>query len=117
MAGKGSAPGERRGGRQKGSANLSTREMKAIFQKPEDAEMMKAHLMAIAGNDKLPANHRVMAIHEFFDRGFGKATTPIKLQEGTGRWDWSRIPDDKLKLVDEVLRIAQTDGVVIDHDE
>ncbi len=101
-------------GRPKGATNLSTREMKAAAQ-AHGADII-AGLMAIFNDKNQPGNFRVMAGREVLDRGYGKVSRPVKVQEGFGRFDWSRIPDDKLKLVDEVLRIAQTDGVVIDHE-
>jgi two-component system OmpR family response regulator len=42
-----------------------------------------------------------------------KFATPVG---GAAAFDWDRIPDDKLRVVEETLRLAQRDGIVIDHE-
>lgn len=84
MAGKGSAPGERRGGRQKGVPNKANLEIKELARQygPEAV----SELARIAGLTKQPGSDneatRVAAIKELIDRGYGKATQPISGHDG-----------------------------------
>lgn len=79
MAGKGSAPGERRGGRQKGTPNKVTLEIRDLARVYGPTAI--AELARIAGLTKQPGSEneatRVAAIKELIDRGYGKATQPI----------------------------------------
>jgi hypothetical protein len=59
MPGGGSKPGERRGGRQKGSKNLSGRELRASIQ--EHGGDLVTGLMAIFNDPKQPADYRIRA--------------------------------------------------------
>lgn len=112
---RGAKPGERRGGRAKGTPNLSTRELRASIQ--ADASKYKQWLEDIAGNDDEPGNFRVMAIRELLDRGYGKPAQQIKATgDGAGRFDWDKVPIEKLREDHETLRLAQRDGIVIDHE-
>ncbi len=72
----GSKPGERRGGRQKGTPNRVTAELKLAFQKHGD-ELVEA-LLALTKSD----NERVRlgAIQAALDRGWGR---PSQAVEGT----------------------------------
>ncbi len=72
----GSKPGERRGGRQKGTPNRVTAEIKAAFQKHGD-ELVEA-LLALT-KDKDP-RVRLGAIQAALDRGWGKATQQIEAE-------------------------------------
>ncbi len=86
MAGKGSKPGERRGGRKKGTPNKATADVKAAAQQyTAEAVETLAHLMRTAESEQA----RVAAIREILDRGHGKAAqaianadenTPFKLE-------------------------------------
>ena len=93
MAGKGSAPGERRGGRQKGTPNKVTLEIRDLARSYGPAAI--AELARLAGLSKAAGSEnestRVMAIKELIDRGYGKATQviagsdelpPVKLEHG-----------------------------------
>lgn len=79
MAGRGSAPGERRGGRQKGTPNkvsLEIRELARAYGPEAIAELARlAGLTKGAGSDN--EQTRVSAIKELLDRGYGKATQVI----------------------------------------
>jgi hypothetical protein len=33
---------------------------------------------------------------------------------GTTKFDWSRVPDDKLRIVEETLRLGQREVIVIE---
>ncbi len=65
----GSKPGERRGGRQKGTPNKATADIKALAQEHTEAAMKE--LVRIFGKSESDAA-RVAAIKEIFDRGFGR---------------------------------------------
>jgi len=75
MAGRGSAPGERRGGRQKGTPNKVTVEIKEMARAYGPAAI--AELARLAGLTKAEGSEnegtRVAAIKELIDRGYGKA--------------------------------------------
>lgn len=70
----------KQGGRQKGTPNKATADIKAACQK-HGPEMVK-HLVEIAGNKEHPA--RVQAIKELLDRGYGKAAQPHTGEAGSG---------------------------------
>ena len=109
------ALGKKTGGRQKGSKNLSTRDMRAKAQAYGD-DMIEV-LVKIAKNGKLPPHDRITAAEKVLDRGYGKPAQQVKVQSnGAGRFDWDKVPIEKLREVHETLRLAQRDGIVIDHE-
>ena len=71
---RGSALGERRGGRVAGTPNRATIEVKAIAQQHGDA--MIAELVRIAKESTSDAA-RISAIKEILDRGYGKAPQAV----------------------------------------
>lgn len=73
---RGSAPGERRGGRQKGVPNKATAEIKALAQEHGPAAIKT--LVSIMKATKQPPAARVAAAKELLDRGYGKAAQPIE---------------------------------------
>ena len=88
--------------------------MRASIQ--ADASKYKKWLEDIAGNDKEPGNFRVVAIRELLDRGYGKPAQQVKATVTSDAFDWDRIPEHKLRMVEETLRLAQRDGIVIEHE-
>jgi hypothetical protein len=80
-SGRGSRPGERRGGRKKGTPNRSTRAIKELAQK-HGAEVIE-ELARIAFNAESEFA-RVAAIKELLDRGYGKSTQPVAANVLTG---------------------------------
>lgn len=77
---RGSKPGERRGGRQKGTPNKATADIKALASVySRDAVGTLAAIMADA--EKPPAA-RVMAAKELLDRAHGKAPQAITGADG-----------------------------------
>ncbi len=70
MAGVGSAPGERRGGRKKGTPNKVDKDIKAAFREHGPA-LVAALIKLTKSKDE---NVRVKAIQICLDRGYGKAT-------------------------------------------
>lgn len=71
---RGSKPGERRGGRQKGTPNKVTAEIKALAQEYAPTAMQELARLAIEAESEAA---RVAAIKEIFDRAYGKATQSI----------------------------------------
>lgn len=73
---KGSAPGERRGGRQKGTLNRATADIKALAQQyTGEAIKTLAEIMRTSENDTA----RIAASKELIDRGHGKSVQGVEL--------------------------------------
>ncbi len=71
---RGSKPGERRGGRQKGTPNKATADVKEAARQHGAAAVERlAYLMMHAESEAA----QVAAIKEILDRGYGKATQPV----------------------------------------
>lgn len=70
-SGRGSKPGERRGGRQKGTANKATASIRDIARQYTD-QAVEA-LVGVLTDES--ASARVAAAREILDRAYGKATT------------------------------------------
>lgn len=71
---RGSKPGERRGGRQAGTPNVATREIKVLIEEfAPDAIKELGRLSTSAKNEAT----RLAAIKEILDRRFGKASQII----------------------------------------
>jgi hypothetical protein len=88
---RGSKPGERRGGRKKGTPNKATAEIKDIARiYGPNAVQALAIMSGLAKADKsLPdvrlaesEQARVGAIKEILDRGYGKAAQPLTGEDG-----------------------------------
>ena len=72
---RGAKPGERRGGRKKGTPNKATASIREAAQRyTEEALLVLADVMK---DEEQPAAARVSAVKEIFDRGFGKATQAV----------------------------------------
>lgn len=72
---RGSKPGERRGGRKKGTPNKATVAIKDAAR--EYTESALDTLVSVMGDEDQPAAARVGAANSILDRGYGKATTVI----------------------------------------
>ena len=83
MAGKGSKPGERRGGRALGTPNKATADIKALAQKHAPAAMeFAAKLVNGPHGENGPSyDTRLRAAQFLVERGYGR---PIQAIEGTG---------------------------------
>lgn len=68
--------GTRVGGRQKGTPNKSTADIKALAQNYTDAALKELARLATKAESETA---RVSAIKELFDRAYGKATQAIDL--------------------------------------
>lgn len=71
----GSKPGERRGGRQKGTPNKVTADVRALAQKYGPKALKTLAEIMEAGEQ--PASARVSAAKELLDRAYGKSPQPI----------------------------------------
>lgn len=77
----GSKPGERRGGRQKGTPNKTTKDIRELAQKHGPAAIARAaHLMLHAESE----DTQLRAAQFLTDRGYGKAVQPVAGADGTG---------------------------------
>jgi len=80
MAGRGSQPGERRGGRRKGTPNKVTAEIREAAQTyTTEALEVLAEVMRKSKNDSA----RVMAANHLLDRGWGKASQHVDARVST----------------------------------
>lgn len=76
---RGSKPGERRGGRKKGTPNKATADLKAAAR-VYTAEALKTLASVMRASESDAA--RVGAAKELLDRGHGKAAQPITGEDG-----------------------------------
>lgn len=80
MAGGGSKPGERRGGRKPGTPNKVTADVRALAQRHGPGAV--ATLAEIMADKTQPAAARVSASKEILDRAYGKSPQPITDGDG-----------------------------------
>ncbi len=76
MAGVGSAPGERRGGRKKGTPNKVDKDIKAAFREHGPA-LVAALIKLTKSKDE---NVQLKSLQICLDRGYGKATQHIEAE-------------------------------------
>lgn len=81
-SGRGSKPGERRGGRKPGTPNKATASIRDIARE-YTGEAVKA-LVDVLRDEQQPASARVSAASAILDRGFGKPTTVLAGDEDGG---------------------------------
>jgi hypothetical protein len=78
---RGSKPGERRGGRQKGTPNKITADVRALAQEyGEDAIRELATILTTSENHSA----RISAAKELLDRGYGKSMQAVELTGADG---------------------------------
>ena len=83
---RGSAPGERRGGRQKGTPNKTTGEIREVARRYGPAVIERLAKMSgiIPGTPADSYAVQVAAMKELLDRGYGRATLPtVSDEDGT----------------------------------
>lgn len=81
-SGRGSKPGERRGGRRKGTPNKATASLKDQAREyTSDALLTLSSIMADEGE---PAAARVSAANALLDRGYGRPSTVLSGDEDGG---------------------------------
>jgi hypothetical protein len=110
---RGSRPGERRGGRKKGTPNKATADVKEAAQAfTEDAIKTLAEIMR---SSEHPAAARVSAANALLDRGHGKPKQAVEA-EVNGRFDHSNMTADEIDarltelLAEHGLEFASDDG-------
>ena len=91
MSGGGAKPGERRGGRRKGTANKVTKDVKALAQKYMVSAIKELARLALKAENEAT---RVAALKELLDRACGKAPAAVVL---------SGDPDNPLALIERVI--------------
>lgn len=79
---RGSKPGERRGGRQKGVPNKATACLKDMARQYTDEAL--ATLAEIMGDEEAPHAARVSAANSLLDRGYGKPSQVLAGDENGG---------------------------------
>lgn len=108
---RGSAPGERRGGRQKGTPNKSTGEVREIARIHGPAAIKAAAKLAglvmhkeTGEPDGMATNEqaRLTAIGIILDRAYGKAAQPLVGEDGEG--------PVAHKITWEVIGASETEG-------
>lgn len=80
-SGRGSKPGERRGGRQKGTPNKATAALRDICRQYTENAVHELARLAMEAESEAS---RVAAIKEILDRGYGKAPQPMTGEDGEG---------------------------------
>lgn len=79
---RGSKPGERRGGRQKGTPNKVTADIRSLAQEyGQDAIRELATILTTSENHSA----RIAAAKELLDRGYGKSTQAVELTGADGQ--------------------------------
>lgn len=87
---RGSKPGERRGGRTKGTPNKVTVVLKDAARQHTEAAL-NTLISVMAGGEGIPAAAQVAAAKEMLDRGYGKASQVIAGDEDGGPIKITRI--------------------------
>lgn len=87
------------GGRQKGTPNKVTADIKEIAQ--SFGEEAIKHLVEIARDGDSPPAARVAAVKEILDRGYGKAKQTL---EHSGHLSYSELSDEELDREIEMLK-------------
>ncbi len=108
MAGAGAKPGERRGGRQKGTPNKITADIKAALRMHGD-ELVKVLLKLT--KDKDP-RVRLGAIQTALDRGYGKAVQHVEAEISV----FDSLGLDEQQALLEALELLNAPAVVVTHD-
>lgn len=96
---RGSKPGERRGGRQKGTPNKATASIRDVARE-YTTQAVDALVSVLAGGEGIPAAAQVAAAKEILDRGYGRASTVLAGDEDGG----------PMRLVSEVRLVGVRSG-------
>lgn len=73
---RGSAPGERRGGRKKGTPNKATAHIRDVAKQYTE-QAFHTLISVMAGGEGVPAAAQVSAAKEILERGWGRAVQPV----------------------------------------
>jgi hypothetical protein len=96
------------GGRRAGTPNKATGEIKALARSYAPAAMKELARLSVKAESE---QARVAAIKELFDRGFGKATQAVQHSGSVGTYDLTKVTDDDLDRLENILRAASVTGV------
>lgn len=109
---RGSKPGERRGGRQPGTPNKVTRDVKELAQ--EYVESSIAGLAEIAQDKGAPHAARVAAHRELLDRACGKPsqTTDLTSSDGSFRPIGYAVIPEQAKGMEAWTQAAQSSSQI-----
>ena len=77
MARRGSKPGERRGGRKKGTPNKATKEIRELAREYTIEALEALYEIATGGESEAA---RVSAANAILDRGYGKPAMPVVMR-------------------------------------
>jgi hypothetical protein len=98
----GSKPGERRGGRLPGVPNKSNREIRAAAAKYGPQAIKALADLLESENETV----RMNAADKLLDRGFGRPAQEQRHSGAIGSYDLTRLTDEQLHTVYDILRIA-----------
>ena len=103
---RGSKPGERRGGRQKGTPNKVTADIKALCQEHTPSMIKELARLALKAQSE---QARVAAIKELLDRGHGKSPQAITGANG-GPFELCNVPitdENRIAALVSLMRKAE----------
>jgi hypothetical protein len=101
----GAKPGERRGGRQKGTPNRVTGELRLIAAEHGPAAITELVSIALDPETKSKSKAtRIAAIRELLDRGFGRPSQALEHSVAVGQFDPTMLTDEQLDAKIEHLR-------------
>jgi hypothetical protein len=96
----GSKPGERRGGRQKGTPNKVTAELRLIAADYGPAAVKELVAIGLDPETKSKSDGtRIAAIRELLDRGYGKPSQALEHSVAVGQFDPTKLTDEELEAV------------------
>jgi hypothetical protein len=105
MARGGSKPGERRGGRQKGTPNKSNADLRAIIDAVADPEALVKELARIASEGEREET-RVTAITQLLDRRYGRPRQAVEVDAATASHVTVSWEDSTEALMEKLARLA-----------
>src|SRR5262245_46204770 len=103
---RGSKPGERRGGRQKGTPNKATAEVKVLAQKYAPAAIEELGRLSTEAESE---SARVAAANSLLDRAYGKPVQPVAANIAVMR-KASELSDAELEQIIHESRAANGTG-------
>lgn len=97
---RGSQPGERRGGRQRGVPNKVTLAIKDLALEHGPAAIAEAARLVTKGKTEAV---RLRAIEIILDRAYGKATQHVQHAGSVGSYDLTGISDENLRKLEAIV--------------
>ncbi len=94
----GAKAGERRGGRQKGTPNKVTAELRLVAAEHGPAAIKELVAIGLDPETKSKSEAtRIAAIRELLDRGYGKPSQALEHSGSIGQTDFDQLTDDELR--------------------